>query len=98
CVAVINKDDDACTGTCDASGACKSKQGQACGAGCIAGTTCSDGYCCDQACTASCMSCNQAGNLGKCLPVAPGAPVGGRSCGSGACAGMGAGGPGGRGT
>ena len=59
CTAVKNQDDlGVCAGTCDSTGACKSKQGQPCqtaGGGCASGTTCSpDGYCCDKACTGSC--------------------------------------------
>jgi alpha-tubulin suppressor-like RCC1 family protein len=98
CTAVKNQDDPtACAGTCDSSGACKSKQGQTCQAtpgGCLAGTTCApDGYCCDQACTSPCLACDIAGFLGTCTPVASGNPHGNRtSCGSdatcgGTCAG-----------
>ena len=52
CTAATNVDDPngRCTGTCDGSGACKSKRGQNCQAttgGCISGTTCqADGFCC----------------------------------------------------
>jgi hypothetical protein len=93
CVAVKGADDtDSCAGTCDANGACKTKQGQTCqttSGGCISGTMCSpDGYCCDQACNASCLACDIPGKLGVCTPVASGAPHGNRtSCGSGTCAG-----------
>jgi alpha-tubulin suppressor-like RCC1 family protein len=91
CVSVIGRDDpDSCTGTCDSTGACKSKQGQPCGSsGCAAGTTCSpDGICCDQPCTASCMACDLPGFVGKCTAVAGGPPHGNRSsCGTGQCAG-----------
>jgi len=94
CAAVKSADDsDSCSGTCDASGACKAKQGQSCQlattTGCIAGSTCApDGYCCNQACTASCLACDVPGALGLCTPVASGAPHGNRtSCGSGTCGG-----------
>ena len=93
CVTVMGADDlDSCNGTCDATGACKSKRGQTCltGSGCIAGTTCApDGYCCNTACTNSCEACDIAGFLGTCTPVAPGAPRSGHpACsGTGPCAG-----------
>ena len=75
CTALKNQDDlSACAGTCDATGACKSKQGQTCQtvtAGCAAGTSCSpDGYCCDKACTGSCETCDTAGSLGTCTMLA----------------------------
>ena len=91
CVAAINKDDPngRCSGTCDATGACKSKRGQTCATtrgGCLAGSTCSpDGYCCDQTCTGSCLACDLAGKEGTCTPVPSGPPHGSRS----ACAGAG---------
>jgi alpha-tubulin suppressor-like RCC1 family protein len=99
CATVTNRDDsDSCVGTCDAAGQCHSKQGQPCQtspAGCATGTFCSpDGYCCNQACTGSCMACDIPGQLGLCTPVASGAPHGNRtSCGSGGCAGTCAGRP-----
>jgi hypothetical protein len=104
CVAAKSMDDPTgrCVGTCDATGACKSKQGQTCNTtagGCVSGTTCSpDGYCCDMACTGSCVACDLAGMQGKCTPIAKGAaPHGNRaactsdgsSCG-GSCDGAGA--------
>jgi len=82
CASVLNVDDpDSCGGTCDAHGACKSKQGQTCqtGSGCVAGTTCApDGYCCNTACTNSCQACDIPGFLGICTPVAAGPPHGNR--------------------
>jgi hypothetical protein len=86
CVAVKNASDPngRCAGTCDASGMCKSKQGQTCNtvaAGCVSGTTCSpDGYCCNTACTGSCVACDISGMQGICTNIAKGAaPHGNRS-------------------
>jgi hypothetical protein len=65
-----------CAGTCDSTGACKSKQGQTCqtvAAGCAAGTFCSpEGYCCDKACTGSCEACDV--TPGTCTTLASGTP------------------------
>jgi Regulator of chromosome condensation (RCC1) repeat len=76
CVAATSQDDPTgrCAGTCDASGACKSKQGQVCNTvtgGCIGGTTCSqDGYCCNTACTGPCVACDYPGQQGTCKSLA----------------------------
>jgi len=62
CVAAVSKDDPSghCSGTCDATGACKSKKGQSClnSSACASGTTCADGFCCDKACTGTCEVCD----------------------------------------
>ncbi|MFL5305165.1 MAG: hypothetical protein ACJ8F1_08125 [Polyangia bacterium] len=72
-----------CAGTCDASGTCKSKQGQTCttvAAGCVAGTSCVDGYCCNNACTGKCTACDVPGMEGTCAPIgARATPHGSRS-------------------
>ncbi len=79
CVAVINADDPngRCTGTCDATGACKASKGQACTAqagGCVSGTVCApEGICCDKACTGSCEACDLSGALGTCTTLGAGA-------------------------
>lgn len=64
CSSIVSAEDpDNCSGslTCDATGACKTKRGQACGATpCIDGF-CADGVCCNVACTGNCQSCTAAG-------------------------------------
>ena len=97
CVPAANQADPTgrCAGTCDATGTCKSKQGQTCStvpAGCVSGTTCVDGYCCDGACTGACQACNVAGLEGKCSSVPSGPPHASRTCGG--CAGQNFVGPG----
>ncbi len=52
-------------------------------AACAAGLTCVDGVCCRSACGAPCDSCNQAGQLGTCLPRPAGASA--ASCNGYAC-------------
>ncbi|MBI5481377.1 MAG: choice-of-anchor D domain-containing protein, partial [Deltaproteobacteria bacterium] len=61
CASVVSADDNpecAGTNTCDATGACKKKNGQACLAAseCASGN-CKDGKCCNSACTAACQTC-----------------------------------------
>jgi hypothetical protein len=76
CAPVKNADDpDSCAGTCDATGACKGKQGQACPAGgCNAGLTCVEGVCCNAACgmCKSCLTANTGQPTGTCAPVTSG--------------------------
>jgi hypothetical protein len=79
CATVKGMDDPTgrCAGTCDATGVCKSKQGQACQAtagGCVSGSICADGFCCNRACTATCEACDVAGALGTCTTLTSGAP------------------------
>lgn len=96
CTAVRNQDDPGrCPGTCDSTGACKSKPGQTCltvASGCAAGTTCSpDGVCCDTACGQACHSClgsKTGGKDGTCATVSDGTGCGasGQYCSAGSCA------------
>jgi hypothetical protein len=81
CVSVLGKDDPTgrCAGTCDSTGACKSKPGQTCqsAASCLQGTFCSpDGRCCDRACSGPCESCE----TGVCAPVSGSPHKGHASC------------------
>lgn len=90
CVAVKGMDDPTgrCAGTCDASGACKTKQGQPCTAAaqCVTGN-CADGVCCNTACTGSCEFCNGI-TPGTCGFVSGAPKAGHTACGgTGACAG-----------
>jgi hypothetical protein len=91
CVAVISAEDpDTCTGssTCDTSGACKKKIGQACSAGteCMGGN-CADGVCCNSACNGSCEYCN-GGTPGTCGYISGTPKVGHPACaGTGLCQG-----------
>ena len=74
CSPVRNADDtDSCspsTSTCDAVGACKLKNGPACGTGteCASGN-CADGVCCNTGCTGSCLSCSLSGSFGTCSSI-----------------------------
>ncbi len=73
--------------SCDGTGACKSKNGQACAAAsaCASGH-CVDGVCCDVACAGDCVSCNLQGRVGVCTPHAAGTdPDGECTSGSGVC-------------
>lgn len=87
CMPVTSQDDPSgrCAGTCDAAGACKSKKGQACAAtigGCITGSTCASGFCCNQSC----------GNDATCAGTCAGRPDGTcqyptTACGTAICSG-----------
>jgi hypothetical protein len=86
------------------NGSCGMRAKQGIGAGCMADADCdsnhcADGVCCGAACTGACISCNQTGKVGMCLPVAPGSPdprkmcvaAGASTCGkNGLCDGAGA--------
>jgi alpha-tubulin suppressor-like RCC1 family protein len=91
CAAAVSEDDPTgrCSGTCDDAGRCKSKQGQRCTSatadGCVASAQCVDAFCCDTACTSSCLACDVTGKEGTCSAVPSGAPHGGRA----ACVGAG---------
>jgi N-acetylneuraminic acid mutarotase len=61
-----------CSGdqACDATGACKTADGKACtSATACASGFCSDGVCCNSACTGTCVSCKLAGTVGTCSPI-----------------------------
>lgn len=63
--------DDDGGNTCDGSGNCRLGDGSSCtDAGpCISGN-CVDTVCCDGTCADSCESCNLAGSIGTCTPIA----------------------------
>ncbi|MDI1433525.1 hypothetical protein [Polyangium sorediatum] len=79
CAPLVSAEDtnptNACAGTrsCDAAGACKSKDGGVCLASgdCLSGF-CVDGVCCDTDCTDACKACNLVGAAGVCSFVAKG--------------------------
>jgi hypothetical protein len=87
-----------------AADSCGVKPKKANGAGCIDASDCTsnqcvDGVCCAAACSGACVSCNQMGKEGMCLPVAAGKvdphaickDAGATSCGrNGLCDGAGA--------
>jgi hypothetical protein len=60
-----------------ANGSCGARTKKANGAGCVDPTDCTsnhcaDGVCCGAACTGACLSCDQTGTEGMCLPVGAG--------------------------
>lgn len=61
-----------CSGifSCDGNGVCKKDNGQGCATAsdCV-NAQCVDGYCCNEACTATCKACNLSGTLGICKNV-----------------------------
>jgi hypothetical protein len=65
-------DDDTCTGenTCNGLGGCYLKNGSSCdvGSACIS-QHCVDGVCCEQACSGTCLACNQPNIKGLCRPL-----------------------------
>ncbi|MDC3956593.1 hypothetical protein [Polyangium jinanense] len=79
CVPLVSAEDtnptNVCAGTrsCDATGACKAKDGGACvvAGDCLSGH-CADGVCCDTDCTDTCMACDLAATPGVCSLVASG--------------------------
>lgn len=78
-------DGGADAGTDGGTGGLNRDAGVACSttAQCLAGLTCVDGVCCTTACNAACDRCNEAGNLGTCVPRPAGAVV--STCGLYAC-------------
>ena len=88
CTAVTNAaDPDSCSGAqaCDASGTCKKATGQTCNnsSECASGH-CTDGLCCNQACSGACEACDRPGQEGTCGFVT-GAARHGNCPGVGAC-------------
>jgi hypothetical protein len=72
---------------CDGSGRCKAAGGSTCTSGtdCASGF-CSEGVCCDSACTETCRSCKIPGRIGTCSPYLAGSdPEKECSVGSGGC-------------
>jgi len=58
---------------CDGSGVCKSKNGTTCSSATVcASGFCVDRVCCENKCDGICVSCNQAGQAGKCSAYAAG--------------------------
>lgn len=77
CANVPSASDDApgCTGanSCDGAGNCKKDNAQGCaGSSECVSAFCVDGYCCANACTATCKSCGVAGSLGVCSNIPSG--------------------------
>jgi hypothetical protein len=72
---------------CGAGGSCNAKNGTACAsASACASGFCVDGVCCESTCDGICVSCNQAGQAGKCSAYATGSdPEKECGLGSGAC-------------
>jgi ELWxxDGT repeat protein len=68
-VVVTGATSASCSGMCDANGNCLEANGGMCTAStdCV-GSNCSDGVCCDSACTGTCQACNGA-TPGTCSPV-----------------------------
>jgi len=91
CASVISADDpDSCTAStssCDATGACKKKQGQSCATNteCATGS-CADNYCCNAPCTGGCDTCSA--TPGTCTVRAKGVVGSGPACGAYFCDGV----------
>ena len=72
-VATNSDPDNECLAECNAFGDCEEPNGSACTANgeCQSGI-CVDGVCCNSACNGDCQTCNKAGSVGLCAPVAAG--------------------------
>ncbi len=73
-VATNNDPDNECVASeCNAFGECEEPNGSPCLAnGECASGICVDGVCCNNACNGDCQTCNKAGSVGMCAPVAAG--------------------------
>ncbi|HEY2901845.1 MAG TPA: hypothetical protein VGL59_14780 [Polyangia bacterium] len=72
CKATCAADADCSAGNVCTNGSCGLKPvGATCATnGECAGAHCAQGVCCNSACNTACVSCNQAGNVGMCKPLA----------------------------
>ena len=74
CLGTCGGNNDCTTGNVCTNASCgKKPNGAACGTGpeCVSGI-CAQGVCCGSACSGLCQSCNVAGSVGTCSPVADG--------------------------
>jgi hypothetical protein len=75
CTLVLqNNGDDTCSDVCDGAGACKKFMGSMCALGeeCVSGF-CTEGVCCETACTGLCETCAKSVPVGVCTVLPQGA-------------------------